>query len=610
MRGAVVGRIVAGTAMLLVVGLLPWLTRTDPARAVLHARYADREPTPEVLAAVRAETGLDDGPLRTLTTWATGMTEGDFGTSWVSGLPVGPEVFAALGTSLTLMSASLTVALLLAATLTLRTLRAGARPQPDAGRARAGTVGAVLAALPEFLLASVLATVFAVQLGWFPALGWGDATSVVLPALAMGVPAGALLGRLLDDALPAAFAENWVRTQIAFGLPPRRIARHALRRVLPPLLPQSGFVVVGLTGGAVAVETLFAVPGLGSTALQAALAQDLPVLRTCVLFLLLLGTVAGALTGIARHLLTGPALSAGALPALRRPERAAGRGLRWATAVLAAALTATVVAGLLRDPLHVDAAARLAAPGGAHPLGTDALGRDVLARLGHGAARTAVTALGVAGVALVAGVAAGLLHRWTEGLQEVVNALPPVIAGLLVAGVTGPGQWGAAAAVAVVAWAPMAAHTAGLHAEERAASHLEGTRALGAGHLHVLGRHVLPGVLPPVVRHAVLRIPALALALASLGFLGLGAAPPAPEWGRMLAENMPYVERAPWAVLAPAAGLASLGVLAVLIGSLRLRPIKRAAADRLPRTPENGPARPAPDVKQSGHAPRPTVRTP
>ncbi|WP_146060172.1 ABC transporter permease subunit, partial [Streptomyces sp. SM5] len=86
----------------------------------------------------------------------------------------------------------------------------------------------------------------------------------------------------------------------------------------------------------------------------------------------------------------------------------------------------------------------------------------------------------------------------------------------------------------------------------------------GAGRVHLLRRHLLPGVVPPVVRHAVLRIPAVALALASLGFLGLGAQPPAPEWGRMLSENMPYAERAPWAVLAPAAALAALGALAVL----------------------------------------------
>ncbi|MET9863320.1 ABC transporter permease subunit [Streptomyces smyrnaeus] len=588
------GRLLSALGVLLVIGLLPWLTGTDPARTILHARYADREASPAALAAIRQETGLDAGPLRLLADWARGLLRGDFGTSWVSGRPVGPDVLSALGVSLTLMGVSLVVAVLLAAALSLRTLRTGARgPGRRTPRARAGALGAVLAALPEFLLAAVLATVFAVRLGWFPPLGWGGDQAVgaaVLPALAMGIPAGALLGRLLDDALPGAFAEEWVRTAVACGLPPARIAGYALRRVLPPLLPQFGFVVIGLTGGAVAVETLFSIPGLGGTALSAALAQDLPVLQACVLLLLALGLAVGVAVGAARRSLIGPALDAAALPALRRPRLPPGRALIGSACALSALLVAVVAYGMTRDPLHVDAAARLSAPSAAHPLGTDALGRDVLARLGHGAARTALTSLAVAAVTLVVGVALGVLTRWTEGLREVVNALPPVIAGLVVAGIAGPGAFGAAVAVAVVAWAPLAAHTAALYEQERAATHVEGAVALGAGRGHLLRRHVLPGVLPPVLRHAVLRIPALALALASLGFLGLGAAPPAPEWGRMLSENMPYAERAPWAVLAPAAGLAAVGVLAVTTAALAPAARRGPASRRGPGT-RRGPAR-------------------
>ncbi|WP_146057760.1 ABC transporter permease, partial [Streptomyces sp. SM10] len=280
------GRLGALLAVVAVIGLLPRLTRTDPALTILHARYADRPPTPAVLDAIRAETGLDGGPLHVLGRWASGLPHGDLGESWVSGQPVGPDVTSALGTSLTLMGASLAVAVLLALALVAGTLRRGARRRLVT--TRAGVGAAVLAALPEFLLAAVLATVLSVQLGWFPALGWGDAGQAVLPALAMGLPAGALLGRLLDDALPAAFAEPWARASTAHGMPARRIAAHALRRTAPALLPQLGLVVVGLTGGAVAVETLYAVPGLGGTALAAALAQDLPVLQACVLLLLLL----------------------------------------------------------------------------------------------------------------------------------------------------------------------------------------------------------------------------------------------------------------------------------------------------------------------------------
>ncbi|MGW4228312.1 ABC transporter permease subunit [Streptomyces sp. NPDC004980] len=553
-------RLVTLLAVVAVIGLLPWLTRTDPALTILHARYADRPPTPAVLDAIRAETGLDGGPLHLLSSWAGGLFRGDLGESWVSGQPVGPDVTSALGVSLTLMGVSLAVALLLALTLADPTLRRGARRTLATTRAGAGA--AVLAALPEFLLAAVLATVLAVQLGWFPALGWGRAEQLVLPALAMGVPAGALLGRLLDDALPAAFAEPWARAATAGGIPPRRIAAHALRRTLPTLLPQLGLVVVGLTGGAVAVETLYAIPGLGGTALAAALAQDLPVLQACVLLLLLLGLAAGLTARLGSRALLGPARTARALPALTAPPLPVRRIVTVTAVALAALLVAVTVAGLLRDPLSVDAAARLASPSAAHPLGADSLGRDVLARLGHGAARTVLTALAVGAVTLLLGLIAGFLRA--GALTETANALPAVLAGLVVAGVAGPGPWGAAVAVAAVAWAPLAAHTAALYTQEKAAPHLAAAVALGAGRGHLLRRHLLPGVVPPVVRHAVLRVPAIALALASLGFLGLGTQPPAPEWGRMLSENMAYAERAPWAVLAPAAALAALGALAVL----------------------------------------------
>jgi ABC-type dipeptide/oligopeptide/nickel transport system permease subunit len=76
---------------------------------------------------------------------------------------------------------------------------------------------------------------------------------------------------------------------------------------------------------------------------------------------------------------------------------------------------------------------------------------------------------------------------------------------------------------------------------------------------------VLPAIAPPVLRNAFVRLPAIALALASLGYLGLGAQPPAPDWGMLLAEGMPYVERAPWVVLFPVAGLIALGAGSVAL---------------------------------------------
>ncbi|MEU4491507.1 ABC transporter permease subunit [Streptomyces purpurascens] len=539
-------------AVLAVVGLLPWLSRRDPALTVLRARSAEQEATEEALAAIRQDLGLDAGPLPLLGRWAADLLHGDFGTSWVSGHDVLPSVVAGLQVSLGLMGAALGVAVLLAAALVT--------PVLVRGRGSAGACAAMLAAVPEFLLATVVLLVFGVWLGWLPTSGWQSAEYLVLPALALGVPAGGLLGRLVADALPAVLDERWAELWRGAGVSRARIAGAALRRVLPPLVPQFGMVAVGLTGGAVAVETVFAVPGIGRTALGAARSQDLPLLQGAVLALLLLGLVAGAVAAGVRRRLLGPALrDAGLTLPPARPVRAHPA----VPVVLAAVLLLTIGWGLLRDPYTVHTTVRLAAPSWAQPLGTDGLGRDVLARLGHGAASTVGTAAAVCLLGLLIALVLGFAPGIAAGASDIANALPPVIVGILVAAAVGPGTGGAALAVALISWPALSAHAAALVQEVRASAFLTAQRAIGAGPFWILTRHVLPSVAGPVARHALLRLPGIALALASLGFLGLGAQPPAPEWGLLLEESRAYVERAPWAALAPAVALALLAGLAV-----------------------------------------------
>ncbi|WP_329268723.1 ABC transporter permease subunit [Streptomyces sp. NBC_01451] len=572
--GTLLWRALLAALLVCGIGLLPWLTRTDPAFTVLRARSAEREATPAVLADIRNRLGLDAGPLRLLGDWLGGLPRGDAGRSWISGSEVMPDVLQALGASLLLMAVALAIALLVAALVCARTLRGG-------GRRRGGGSGsAMVAALPEFLTASVLATVVGVQLGWLPALGWYGLQWTVLPGLALGLPAGALLGRLLDDLLPGAFAEPWALAAAARGIPARRIASQAVRRCLPALLPNAGLFVVGLTGGSVAVEQIFDIPGLGRTALQAAIAQDLPVLQASTLALVLLAALAAGATRIAARLLIGPALRDGGLSSLHRPAPPARRT---PPLLYAGVLLGVVALGLPRDPLALDTRARLRPPSWAHPFGTDALGRDVLARVGHGALDTLLLASAISAAALLTGLVLGLVPRLSGPLVDTVNAIPPVLAALLVTAVVGSGGATPALAVTVVAWAPLAAHTAALLRQERATLHVTATRGLGAGRWYVLRHELLPAALPPVTRHALLRLPSVALALAALGFLGLGAQPPSPEWGLLLAENQPYAERAPWAVLAPAAVLALLGALAVTAAGLAVRPLRKVVRVPGPR---------------------------
>ncbi|MDQ0936921.1 ABC transporter permease subunit [Streptomyces turgidiscabies] len=574
--GTLVWRALLAALLVCGIGLLPWLTRTDPALTVLRARSAEREATPAVLAAVREQLGLEAGPLRLLGDWLGGLPRGDAGRSWISGAEVMPGVVQALGASLLLMAVALTIAFLVAALVCAPTLWSG-------GRRRGGSASAMVAALPEFLTASVLATVVGVQLGWLPALGWYGLQWTILPGLALGVPAGALLGRLLDDLLPGAFTESWALAAAARGIRARRIASQAVRRCLPALLPNAGLFVVGLTGGSVAVEQIFDIPGLGRTALQAAVAQDLPVLQASTLALVLLAALAAGATRATARLLIGPALRDGGLSSLHRPAPPARRT---PPLLYGGVLLGVVALGLPRDPLALDTRARLQPPSWAHPFGTDALGRDVLARVGHGALDTLLLASAISAAALLIGLLLGLVPRLSGPLVDTVNAIPPVLAALLVTAVVGSGGATPALAVTAVAWAPLAVHTAALLGQERATLHVAATRGLGADRWYVLRHELLPAALPPVTRHALLRLPGVALALAALGFLGLGAQPPSPEWGLLLAENQPYAERAPWAVLAPAAVLALVGALAVTAAGLTVRRPRRKPARAAQPLPE------------------------
>ncbi|WP_433718443.1 ABC transporter permease subunit [Microbacterium laevaniformans] len=567
MRGAdaasLVSRIVAAAALLTLAGALPWLSQRDAAASILRARYAELEPTPEALASIRAELGLDGGPLLTSMRWWAGVVRGELGTSWVSGRAVAPGVWNAFGVSLTLTAFALAVALVVTVALVSPTCVRVIRDGPVRG---AGPAGVVLTAMPEFLLASALLVVFAVQLRLFPPYGWQGVINVVLPALALGIPAGGLLGRLLVDALAAASGERWVEVWRAGGAPGHVVLLAVIRRAVAAVIDQLGLVLIGILGGAVAVEQVFAIPGVGRYLLGAANAQDLPALQAGVLMITVAAIAVGAVFALARLWAWGGPLPAGALapPPAHRPRD----GVAVTTLVVAAALLAAiVVAGIFRNPM-ASAHPRLAPPSWELPFGADASGRDLLARVAHGAVGT----LGPAVLIVIAAVALGLVVAfagpWSDGPVEVANATPPLIAGVVVAALFGPTAGGAAAAVLWVSWPPLAAHARSLIAEARAMPHVRWMPVLGMRPVGVNLRLVVPAALPPLTRHAMLRLPGVALALASLGFLGLGAPPPTPEWGLLLSEGIDYVERAPWATAAPALALVLVSVIAVAAASL------------------------------------------
>ena len=560
-----VSRVVTILAIVFLLGILPLLSGRDVALSVYRSRYAEGEPSPAELDEIRQELGLDGGPLGTFFSWFGHAIRGDFGVSWTSRKPVLPEMLSALGTSLTLMLASLLVAVIIGALLTIPTFRRGLAGRSDR---TGGGLAAAFTALPEFLLASLLLMVFAVWLGWFPPFGWKGVQYVVLPALAMGLPAGGFLGRLLSDALASTFSERWVATWQVAGFSKPRIIGAAIRRTLPGVTAPMALILVGITAGAVVIEQVYSIPGIGRATLEAAQSQDLPSLQMGVILLMVLAVVLGIGATLLRRILLGPALRSNSLPAAV-PKTPSSKWALLLPATMLIILVVVIVAGLPRDPFAVDYA-RLQPPSWELPLGADASGRDVLARISAGAMATIGLGAVIAGVCLVIGLIVGMFPNAGAGPIEVTNAAPTILAGLIVAGIMGPSSAGAAIAVTIVSWAPLAAHTAALVSEVKAQPHVKIAPVLGVGPVRLMLRYVMPAVVGPVFRHACLRLPGIALALAALGFLGLGPQPPAADWGLVLAEGMPYIERAPLVVLVPALALVALSIFAVSLSSLSL----------------------------------------
>ncbi len=561
--GRVSALAVAVGGLAAVVAALPWLRGDDPALSVLRARLEDRDPDPAALAAVRAELDLADDPLQGAADWLTAAAVGDFGTSWVAGAPVRDLLFAAAGVSASLAGAASVVAVVvgLALVAPVAWAASGERRSPGRGARAARVVGAVVAALSEVVLAAALLTLVAVHWRLAPVAGWFGPSYLVLPALALGVPTGGLFARLIGIAVDASAGEPWVRTWRAVDCGRLTLTVAIIRRAVTVAVPQVGALFVGLLGGAVVVEQMFAVPGVGRLALHAALAQDLPVVQGCVLLLVLAGTAVGAWGIVAQRMLLGPA---GAAAALVPSAPARRRRRHWRMPlVVGAALAAPILAGLLRDPHGVRLDRRLSEPSWAHPLGTDPVGRDVLAQFGHGAVLTLGMAAAVTAAGLVVGLLVGLRGSAARvGVVDILNALPFALVGLIVAAVLGPGLGCAAISAALVTCVPIAIHTRSLAGEVRASGYYQAAVLAGAGTGWILRRHLLPAVTGPVLAYALTRVPSTALAIAALGFLGLGAGHDTPEWGAGLSAALEYLERAPVMAAAPVAGLVLLGVLA------------------------------------------------
>jgi peptide/nickel transport system permease protein len=235
--------------------------------------------------------------------------------------------------------------------------------------------------------------------------------------------------------------------------------------------------------------------------------------------------------------------------------------------VIAAALLAAVIAP--HDPTGLDIDALLSPPGPRHLFGTDELGRDIFSRVVFGTRYALLIGVAVviieAAIGIVLGACAAFFGGWLDALLmrivDVMLAVPTLVLALAIAGVLGGGLGNMILAIGITGWREFARLIRGQVLVIRTTQYVEAARAVGAGDLRVLARHVLPNALGTVIVFTTLEMPAALLWAASLSFLGLGAQPPTPEWGAMVAEGRGFVGQAWWVSTFP-----GLAIMTTVLG--------------------------------------------
>lgn len=254
-------------------------------------------------------------------------------------------------------------------------------------------------------------------------------------------------------------------------------------------------------------------------------------------------------------------------------NRGAVIGLYVFLATIAIAILAPLLAP--HDPILQNRGALLVPPfwmeGGTltYPLGTDAVGRDILSRLIYGARFSLFIGLVVVTIASSIGVMIGLIAGFVGGwvdtaivrVMDVILAFPSLLLALVLVAILGPGLMNAMIAIALILQPHFVRLTRASVMSERNREYVTAARVAGAGKIRLMFVTILPNCLGPLIVQATLSFSNAILDAAALGFLGMGAQPPTPEWGTMLAEAREFILRAPWVVTFP-----GIAILVTVLG--------------------------------------------
>lgn len=462
-----------------------------------------------------------------------------------------------------------------------------------------GLLGSLVVSVPAFVVAVVGDWLLGLHWHLLPLSGWGTARDLVLPVLSLGLfPMGAAFRLVRAETRTACTQPWWVAVQ-ARGLGSSMRTRYLLRSSLRPLLAVLPILGAGLLTGTLVVEPIFGIPGLGSAMLSAIGHDDTPVVLGGVLAVIATYLALSLLVDLVLALLdprTSPwrtgevdrrvrlrPSSPGRRPipdgavAIRRflahdlprakapPVRAIRRRIgsrtqRWALLLLVS-LVFGCVCVLWLDPFPYWQQNLLAGnlgPSWAHWLGTDALGRDLLARLAAGA----LVSLGVATFSalldVLVGVPVGMLLGWYtdrngigSAVLDLLSSVPMLLIALGLLALFGPGLPALVGALAVGGWLPMARVARAETDAIRRRGFVQALRGLGLPTVSIWWRHVLPHLIDPIVANVGLTVPGAVFAEAVLSFWGIGVQPPLPSLGRLIADGYQVLSLYPRETLLP-----------------------------------------------------------
>ncbi|KAB1946982.1 ABC transporter permease [Brevibacterium linens] len=276
--------LVASVAVFALMSLLPG----NAAQVALGTNA-----TPEAVAALEAQYGLDRPPLIRYFDWMGGMLTGDFGTSYVTGAEITPVIVGSVQVTAILVVAAIAVSIVIAVPLgTFAALE-----QRNWIGVTISGLSQVGIAIPNFLAAIILVIVFSLTLGWFPSQGWmapieglgGFLLRLVLPVVSLALVQAAILTRYVRSAVLDVMREDYIRTARAKGLTrTKALFVHGLRNAAIPVITVAGVQLATLLVGAVIIEQIFVLPGIGSELVRAVANRDLVAVQGIVMALVLL----------------------------------------------------------------------------------------------------------------------------------------------------------------------------------------------------------------------------------------------------------------------------------------------------------------------------------